>query len=301
MTDRVIDLSDRPAHLGARNGLLVVRLENEPEITVPFADVAVVITSHPQISYTHAVLAGLAEAGAMFVACDAKHMPAAMLLPLVSHHLQTERFAVQAKLALPVAKRLWQQIAKEKILAQARLLEERTGQDWGLKLMAGRIRSGDAGNLESHAARVYWKALFGEMEFRRDRDAEDLNRHLNYGYAVLRAIVARALCGAGLHPTFGLHHHNRYDAFCLADDLMEPFRPLVDRVVARLSDSMGSAAEFDREAKRALLEPLLGRYDANGESRSLFDWVSRCAFSLAAVVDGREKRLEIPRLCSAGL
>ncbi|MGH9455774.1 MAG: type II CRISPR-associated endonuclease Cas1 [Terriglobia bacterium] len=296
MTDRVIDLSDRPAHLSVRNGLLVIRLENDPEVTVPLADVAVVITSHPQISYSHAVLAGLAEAGAMFVACDGKHMPAAMLLPLASHFLQAERFALQSRLAVPTAKRLWQQIVKEKILAQARLLEERTGQDWGLKLIAGRVRSGDSGNLEAHAARVYWKELFGGIDFHRHHEAEDLNRHLNYGYAVLRAIVARALCGAGLHPTFGLHHHNRYDAFCLADDLMEPFRPVVDRVVARLSDALGDGAAFDREAKRALLEPLLGRFDFDGESRTAFDWISRMASSLAAVVDGGDKRLDIPRL-----
>ncbi len=318
MTDRVIDLSDRPAHLSVRNSLLVIRFGSVPAVsdrrpegiaggdtgatsdreehTIPLGDLAVVITSHPQISYTHAVLAGLAEAGAMFIACDGKHMPAAMLLPLVSHFLQTEKFALQARLSLPTAKRLWRQIVKEKIQAQARLLEERAGQDWGLKSIAGRVRSGDSGNLEAHAARIYWKELFSGVEFHRDQEAEDLNRHLNYGYAVLRAVVARALCGAGLHPTFGLHHHNRYDAFCLADDLMEPFRPLVDRVVARLSDRWGSGAAFDREAKRALLEPLLGRFDFDGESRTLFDWVSRAAFSLAAVVEGGEKCLQIPQL-----
>lgn len=296
MTDRVLDFAERPVRLNVSNGLLAIRLEKDPEMTVPLADIAVVIVSHPQVTLSHAVLSGLAEAGAIFVACNSRHMPAAMLLPLESHFLQTERFALQARLPLPAAKRLWQQIAREKILAQARLLCERTGQDHGLELVAGRVRSGDPENVESHAARIYWQAIFGPSGFRRDREAQDLNRHLNYGYAVLRAIVARALCGAGLHPTFGLHHHNRYDAFCLADDLMEPFRPLVDRAVAALADAKGQQAEFDREAKQAILKALLDRFDWQGESRTLFDWVSRCAFSLAAALEDRSRKLEIPRL-----
>ncbi len=296
MNDRVIDLSDWPAYLNVRNGLLVLRLEKEPEITVPLGDVAVLITSHPQITFSHAVLAGLAEQGAMFVACNSRHMPAAMLLPLESHFLQTERFALQARLPLPATKRWWRQIVREKILAQARLLRDRTGQDYGLELVAARVRSGDPENVEAHAARIYWQALFAPAAFRRDREAEDLNRHLNYGYAVLRAIVARALCGAGLHPTFGLHHHNRYDAFCLADDVMEPFRPIVDRAVAALADARGQQAEFDREAKQAILKALLGRFDWQGESRTLFDWVGRCAFSLAAALEDHSRKLEIPRL-----
>lgn len=264
------------------------------ETTIPLSELAALIVSHPQVSYTHAVLPGLAAAGAIFVACDEKHLPAAMLLPLVTHSTQTERFAAQAQLSLPARKRLWQEIVRAKLLAQARLLAERTGQDWGLEPMAARVRSGDAGNLESLAARIYWRALFGD--FRRDPEGEGVNACLNYGYAVVRAVVARALCGAGLHPSFGLHHHNRYDAFCLADDLMEPFRPLVDRVVARLCDKRGMEVTLDKEAKRSLLEGVLARYTAEGESRTLFDWASRAASSLAAVVEGREQKLFLPAL-----
>ena len=264
------------------------------EITMPLTDIAALIVSHPQVTYTHAVLAGLAEAGAIFVACNAKHMPAAMLLPLASHSTQTERFAQQAALSQPTRKQIWQQIVRAKILAQARLLEERTGRDSGLLPMASRVRSGDAGNLESQAARIYWPALFGD--FHRDPEGEGLNACLNYGYAVLRAVVVRALCGAGLHPSLGVHHHNRYDAFCLADDLMEPFRPLVDRVVAGLRDARGPDVAVDKDSKAAIIQGVLQRYTAEGESRTLFDWAARAASSLASIIEGQKEDLDLPCL-----
>ena len=275
---------------------------NPNEQTVPLADIAVLIAAHPQISFSHAVLSGLAEAGGMFIACNEKRMPCAMLLPLENHSTQTERFQAQANLPLPNRKRLWQQIVKAKILAQARLLSEISNlkfgipNDWGLEMLAATVRSGDPQNVESHAARIYWKNLFGEDNFRRDPEGEGLNPLLNYGYAVLRAVTARALCAAGLHPSLGIHHHNRYDAFCLADDLMEPFRPIVDRAVAEIKGRREGELELDRETKRALLEALLGRFAWEGESRTLFDWVSRTAQSLAAAIESGDKKLEIPLL-----
>ncbi len=299
MTDRVLDISERPASLSIRNSQLFVRFERDEPVTIPLTDIAVVIVSHPQVSYTHAVLSGLAMAGAMFVTCDEKHLPVSMLLPLVTHSLQTERFAAQAGLALPVRKRIWQQIARAKIQAQTRVLKERTGEDSGLGALASQVRSGDPANLEARAARVYWQKVFGEIEFRRDREQDGLNACLNYGYAVLRAMAARALCGAGLHPSLSLHHHNRYDAFCLADDLMEPFRPVVDRVVAELRDARGPDVPLDRDSKRRILEELLGRFEAEGESRTLFDWIGRAAASLAAAIEAGEAgaaKLFIPEL-----
>jgi CRISPR-associated protein Cas1 len=298
MTDRILDLSDRPACLSVRNSLLVVRFGEEQPVTVPLDDLAVVITSHPEISYTHAVLSGLARAGAAFIACDEKHLPAAMLLPLVTHSLQTERFAKQARIGLPTRKRLWQRIVQEKLLAQARFLQERACSDSGLAMMAARVRSGDPQNLEAQAARIYWRALFGDIHFRRDpQSGESLNPCLNYGYAILRAVVARAACAAGLHPSLGIHHHNRYNAFCLADDLMEPFRPVVDRAVAKLKDDWGEKVALDRESKHVILESVLARYAVNEESRTLFDWINRAAFSLAdAIIAQAHERLDIPRI-----
>jgi CRISPR-associated protein Cas1 len=164
--------------------------------------------------------------------------------------------------------------------------------------MAARVRSGDPHNLEAQAARIYWKALFGDIHFRRDpQSGESLNPFLNYGYAILRGVVARAACAAGLHPSLGIHHHNRYNPFCLADDLMEPFRPVVDRAVAKLKDDWGENVLLDRDSKRVLLESVLARYAVKEESRTLFDWIGRAAFSLAAAIAEQDHRkLEIPRL-----
>ncbi len=293
MTDRILDISERPAALSVRNSLLVLRFEGAEPLAVPLEELAVVIASHPQISFTHAVLSGIATKGAIFVTCDEKRRPVSMLLPLVTHSLQTERFAAQAQLTLPTKKRIWQQIVRAKLLAQSRVLVERTGRTHGLDAMAARVFSGDPKNAEAQAARIYWKQLFGEFDFRRHAEDDGLNACLDYGYAVLRGIVARALCGAGLNPTLGIHHHNRYNPFCLADDVMEPFRPVVDRSVAALHDQRSKSLRLDKEAKKALLETLLGRFEAGSESRTLFDWVAKCAFSLAAVISGEAKRLEI--------
>lgn len=208
-----------------RAGSAAVESEEEPqdqragpalqEQTVPLEDIAVIVAAHPQVTFTLAVAAGLARYGGLLVTCDEKRQPAAMMLPLATHHLQTERYGAQAQLRAPVRKRLWQQIVRAKIAAQGRLLEEKIGKDCGLGMMAGRVRSGDPDNLEARAARIYWPALLGES-FRRSPEGDGPNPLLNYGYAVLRATVARAICAAGLHPTFGLHHRNRYDTFCLS-------------------------------------------------------------------------------------
>jgi CRISP-associated protein Cas1 len=296
MSDRVLDISERPAKLRVNNSLLVVQFDGEPELTVPLADLGVVIAGHPQISFTHAVLTGLAAHGAVLVTCDQQRRPVSMLLPLVTHTLQTERFAAQAELPLPARKRIWKEIVKAKLLAQGRLLTERTGGDHGLQALSARVASGDPQNLEAQAARIYWKVLFGKYDFRRHAEGDGLNSCLDYGYAVLRGIVARALCGAGLNPTLGIHHHNRYNPFCLADDLMEPFRPVVDRIAANLRESRGRDLELDLHAKKALLEALMGRFTVEDESRTLFDLAARAAFSLAAVILKESTKLEIARI-----
>lgn len=206
--------------------------------------------------------------------------------------------ARQAALSLPARKRWWAQIVRAKIEAQAELLVERCGHDNGLVMMSRRVRSGDPQNLEAQAARIYWRALFGP-EFFRMRQAGDQNRLLNYGYAVLRALVARALCGAGLHPSLGLSHHNRYNPFCLADDLMEPFRPLVDRAVALWCETHSPDDPIDKETKTALLAPLLDRYRVRGEERTLFDILATAAAALTQAVLANRRSLDLPRLRNA--
>ena len=299
MTDRILDLSESPARLRVDTERLVIKRDGKDDVLIPLADLAVVIVSHPRVTFSQAVLSGLATAGGAFVTCDKSSLPVAMLLPLQAHHLQAERFARQAAASLPAKKRLWQQIVRAKIAAQARCLRALHGDEDSLQGLVPRVRSGDPQNVEARAARRYWPALFnygsGET-FRRRRDGDPPNGHLNYGYAVLRAIVARAICAAGLHPSLGLHHHNRYNAFCLADDLMEPFRPLVDASVARHAQEHGMNAPLDKNAKNAIIMDLLDRYPANGEARTLFDWLSRAAQSLTGVFSETCKRLTIAEL-----
>ena len=261
---------------------------------MPLPEIAALVVAHPRVTFTQSVVSGLAEAGGILVTCDARFIPAAMLLPLQAHFIQTERLAQQVEASKPTCKRLWQQIVRAKITAQGRTLKALHGDDAGLPALLRRVRSGDPANVEAQASRRYWRALFADDKFRRNPDSDDQNRHLNYGYAVLRAVVARALCAAGLHPSIGLHHHNRYNPFCLADDLMEPWRPVVDGVVARWVREHGTKAPLDRDAKSALIETITGRYRVGGEARTLFDVLSRTAASLVAVFAGGRRDLVLP-------
>jgi len=261
---------------------------------VPLRELAVLVVSNPRVSYTHAVLSALMAAGGTFITCDHRHMPAGMMLPLHGHSIQAERFARQAAASLPTKKRLWQQIVRAKITAQGNLLKQLRGHDHGLLPLARQVRSGDPPNVEARASRIYWPALFRDRAFQRDPDSGGANSRLNYGYAVLRAIVPRAICAAGLHPSLGIHHHNRYDAFCLADDLMEPFRPLVDRGVALRAQQEAPDEPLGPDAKAEILDGLTGRLLLDGEERTPFDVAARCAASLAAVFEGKARSLILP-------
>jgi len=294
MTNRILDFSEQPARLRVRLEQLVVDRPETPEVSVPLADLAVLLVAHPQVTYTQAVLAGLAEAGGAFVSCNRKNLPVGMLLPLVNHHAQAERFAAQANASLPLRKRLWQQLVRAKIRAQAETLQYVQGTDHGLLPLAEQVRSGDPQNVEAQAARRYWGRLFDHTRFRRNPDNQDQNLLLNYGYAVLRAIVARAICAAGLHPTLGLHHHNRYNPYCLADDLMEPFRPTVDRSVAEYVGDHDAIYGVEREAKQKIIGDLTGRYLVQGEQRTLFDSAARLAASLVDAYFGVRDSLDLP-------
>jgi CRISPR-associated protein Cas1 len=294
MTSRIVDFAEAPARLRVRLGQLLVERAEEPDASIPLSDLAVVVVSHPQVTYTQAVLSGLAEVGATFVACDPRHLPVGMLVPLVGHDTQVERFAAQARASRPLRKRLWKQIVRAKIQAQAAVLEDMHGTDHGLRALVAQVRSGDPANVEARAARRYWPRLFADLNFRRNPDNEDQNLLLNYGYAVLRAIVARAICACGLHPCLGIHHHNRYDAFCLADDLMEPFRPTVDHAVAEYVAAHDAVYGLEKAAKQAIVSQLTGRYLLDGEQRALFDTATRMASSLAQVFLGKADRLDLP-------
>jgi len=294
VTDRILDLSETPARLRALNANLVVERPGAQDLHIPFADLAVLILAHPQVVVTQPMLAHMADSGGVLIVCNGSRLPNGILLPVAAHFTQTERLLAQAALKKPAKKRLWRQVVRAKIKAQARVLNNLYGHDGGLGGLLSRVRSGDPANVEAQAARRYWPLLFGDLRFRRDHNQHDQNRLLNYGYAVLRAVVARAICGVGLHPSLGLNHHNRYNPYCLADDLMEPLRPLVDAVVVEHVKAFGAAGELNKQAKQALLEMLLDKHDFQGEARTLFDVSSRMAASLAAAVLGETQRLNLP-------
>jgi len=296
MTETILDIADAPVALSVRYDQLVIQPENGEPATRPLEEMAALVLAHPRSTVSQAALAGLAKAGAAFVVCGDNYLPAGMLLPLDANSVQTERISLQACLPIPRRKQLWRQVVQAKIRAQARLLVRLRGHDAGLPAVAAKVRSGDTLNAEAQAARRYWDALFDSEAFRRRREEDDQNRFLNYGYAVLRAIVARAVCAAGLHPSIGLHHCNRYNAFCLADDLMEPFRPIADHAAVALWQEAGPDAPLDRPAKQRILSSLYQRFDFEGEQRTLFDILSRVAASLVAVIYGRETKLRIPEI-----
>lgn len=299
MIDRIIEISN-PARLSIRDSQLMIELAPEEQLSLPFtipvSDIAALLLAHPQITLSQAVLSRIAEAGGSVITIDGKFLPASMLLPVQSHFIQTERFAHQMELSLPTRKRLWQQIVRAKIKAQGELLRELHGSDQGLIALSARVRSGDVDNLEAQAARRYWQHLFPGCRFRRGSGENDQNRHLDYGYTVLRASVARALCAAGLHPSIGLQHSNRYDPFCLAADVMEPFRPLIDRRVAHWIIREDAAAPLDSRTKNWLIGAVTARYIYEGEDRTLFDILLRVANWLAKCVTGEQRDPVLPSL-----
>jgi CRISPR-associated protein Cas1 len=292
MTDRIIEIADTPARLRVDLRRLAIEVANQPTVFVQLSEIAAVVVSNPGVTMSQTVLAELSKNGAAFVAMSENFLPIGMLLPLDAHSTQAARMGKQAEAAEPTKKRAWQSIIRAKIKAQWTLLDQVDSPLPGLEDLLSRVHSGDPENIEAQAASKYWRALFGD-DFRRDRDAFDQNRLLNYGYAVLRAATARAICGAGLHPALGVQHHNQYNPFCLADDLMEPYRPMVDRVVHRIAGRDGPQVELGKAVRAEVVSSLLGRVSIKGSQRTLFDALSRSAASLARVLTGEDRDLEL--------
>ncbi|MCA8989628.1 MAG: type II CRISPR-associated endonuclease Cas1 [Planctomycetaceae bacterium] len=292
MRNRIIDISQQSARLSVKHRQLVIRID-ESEHKIPLNDLAALIVAHPAVTYTQKVLSEIVAAGGVFITCDEKRMPSGMLLPLDAHSTQTQRFHEQLALSQPRAKRIWQQIVKAKIGMQASLLVIETDSDHGLHAMAQQVKSGDSGNLEAQAAKRYWTALFGS-DFRRDRFAADQNSLLNFGYAILRSAIARAICGAGLHPSIGVHHSNKYNSFCLADDLMEPFRPLIDQTVIDITMDLDTVPELDTATRQELLAVFTGDVRLADQTWDFLDAIQKAAGSLGQVICGSQSELTLP-------
>ncbi len=294
MIDRILDFTEEPAYLRVkRNNLIIERKDKDP-VSVHLPEIAALVAANKQITFTQSALAGITGNNGIVVVCDDKFLPTGMMLPVQGNSLQSRIFAQQAAASVPLKKQIWKQLVVSKVKAQGRLLAKLREHDHGLFSMAGRVRSGDSTQVEARAARVYWSVLFRGSGFRRCRDGEDQNRYLNYGYTVLRAMVTRAICSSGLHPALGVHHHNRYDIFCLSDDVMEPFRPIVDKAVFELVQFRGAKAPMDQEVRSALISPLMGKFNSDGEWRSLFDVLTRTTASLVDAVAGDRKTIVLP-------
>lgn len=247
--DRIIDIATDGRHLSRDRGFLKISEDGAEIGRVALDEIAAVILHAHGITVSGSLLAALGDQGTPVVICGANHAPRSVLLPIEGHHAQGGRLRAQWTAKTTFMKQAWKQVVVSKIHMQAATLNAFGAIHAPLSMMARSVTSGDKTNIEAQAARHYWPELMGE-NFRRNRDTPDTNALLNYGYTVLRAATARAIVAAGLHPSIGLHHSNRGNAFALADDLMEPFRPLVDCAARGLVDRKGP--EVDTEVKQAL-------------------------------------------------
>lgn len=291
---RALEITGTSRYLSKDRGFLVVSQEREELGRLPLDDLEVVLFAGYGMTCTSELLNTLAERCIPFVICDHRFVPASMLWPVESHHLQAGRIRAQAALSAPQRKQLWKQLIQAKILAQAEALQLCCGEACPrLERLAREVRSGDAGNAEGQAARLYWPLLFG-TDFRRDTAAAGRNVLLNYAYTVLRSAVARAVMLAGLHPAFALHHCNLKDTMPLVDDLMEPFRPLADMLVFAASREAGDAAELSPKIKECLTGVTALDMLHEGVSSPVSECLLRMTRSLADVAEGRRRTLLLP-------
>jgi len=251
MIKRIIDISDG-AYVHLKHQQLVIEKQGEIVGQVPIEDLGVLILQHPAIVMTQQLIVACQKNKVVIIFCDEKHLPYSVILPIgEGHTLHNKILKQQMAISEPTRKRLWQQIVQHKIKQQEQTLVMLNKESTRLNYLSAQVKTGDSGNCEAIAAQAYWKLLFGKA-FKRDVDLDGINSILNYGYAIIRAVVARSICGAGLHPTLGLFHTNQYNALCLADDLMEPFRPWVDYVVYKMA-STSSDVIINQQSKQTLL------------------------------------------------
>ena len=300
-----------PIYLSLRNAQLVLHLpevesnktlpeaiKKEAERTIPIEDIGVVILDNRRITITSGAMEALLENNCAVITCNQKSMPVGLLLPLCGNTTQNERFRSQLEASLPLRKQLWQQTIKQKILNQEHVLRINTAQETNcMRVWSNDVRSGDPDNLEARAAAYYWKNVFTTYpNFVRDREGTPPNNLLNYGYAILRAIIARALVGSGLLPTLGIHHHNRYNAYCLPDDIMEPYRPYVDQLVLDIIQCNLEISDITRDLKMLLLGIPMLDVVINGKRSPLMIAAQQTTASLAKCFAGEIKRISYPEM-----
>lgn len=298
-----------PAYLSLKDCQLVIKMPeivkaNLPELfekmttrTIPIEDIGVVVLDNHQITITHRAIDALIENNCALITCDKNKLPVGLMLPLCGNTTQNERFRNQIEASLPLKKQLWQQTIQQKIRNQAKVLQSQNIIADNMLIWAEKVKSGDSENLEARAAAYYWKNIFPTIDnFKRGRDGIPPNNLLNYGYAILRAIIARSLVSSGLLPTLGIHHHNRYNAYCLADDIMEPYRPFVDKLVIDIIKSGIDYSELNNNLKAKLLSIPTIDVKLNGERRPLMIAASSTTSSVAKCFNGEIRKIVYPEI-----
>ncbi len=289
-----------PVYLKIKRKQLLIEYAGGKKKYADVVDLGLVVLEHPQITITHGVLNALLENNCALVTCNYKHMPAGLMLPLAANTLQSERYQNQINATVPLKKQLWQQTVQAKIRNQASVLALYGFTIDNMLAWAKSVRSGDSENREATAAVYYWSELFKAVDnFTREREGVSPNNFLNYGYAILRAVVARALVGAGLIVTLGIHHDNRYNAYCLADDIMEPYRPYVDMLVYEILEEYGENEDIPMDIKAKLLKiPVLDTI-IRERRRPLMNAVEETTASLVQCFAGETRKLSYPEIpCS---
>lgn len=290
-------LFGNPVYLSTRHEQLLVKYpDREEEHLVPIEDIGIVVLEHRQITVTNALLEKLIQNKCAVVNCDSSHLPIGFLQPLVGHTEQTERMRYQLDATLPLKKQLWQQTVTAKVENQARLLEWVGVPCLKMFRWAKGVKAGDLENVEGKAALFYWRNVFGDADFVRGRKEQSPNHLLNYGYAILRAVVARALVSSGMLPSLGIFHHNRYNAYCLADDVMEPYRPFVDKVVLGIVQSGEPLEELTAVLKQDLLQIPMMDVIIDKKQSPLMHAVSRTTSSLYDCFRGVKRKILYPVL-----
>jgi CRISP-associated protein Cas1 len=293
----------QPCHIKCNNEQLVISYkhikgqESQPDKTVPLEDIGLLLLEHQQISLTHYLMDKCMYYNIALICCNDSHHPTGLLLNLDGHTIQTEKFKHQINASEPLKKQLWQQIIVQKRKNQAAVFSQFNINEKTLLHYAEAVKSGDSSNTEGHAAAHYWQNLFPPVwNFYRRRDGEPPNNLLNYGYAIIRAITARAIVGAGLMPTLGVFHRNRYNAYCLADDLMEPYRPYVDKTVRTIINKTSHVSQLTQELKVMLLSIPQQDVLIDDEVSPLLNAIQRSAYSLAKCFEGKTRKLLLPQL-----
>lgn len=298
-----------PAYLSLKDCQMVIRMpeiikadlpelfETKTTKTIPIEDIGVVVLDNKQITVTHGLLEALLGNNCALITCDSSRLPVGLMLPLCGHTTQNERFRFQLSASLPLKKQLWQQTIQAKIKNQAKVLQSQGGTTDNMLIWAEKVKSGDSDNLEARTAAYYWKNVFPSINrFYRDRNGAPPNNLLNYGYAILRAIIARALVSSGLLPTLGIHHHNRYNAYCLADDIMEPYRPYVDKLVIDIMQSGEDYTQLSTSIKAKLLSIPVLDVIIDGARKPLMIAASTTTASLAKCFEGGIRKLIYPEM-----